>query len=360
MLLAFQNELALLVTIPEIEQTITEYLHLCQSLPRSHPIRTALLCNLAAARSQRFALLEQRSDLDKAITHSTEAVLLSSAQNIVFTLFHLAALLLSRHTGYRRPDDIKYTIKYFRFLRINFHSLEAFDIPHTSGDLSTLLFHALALNLVLTPGEMVQDLEEMVPLIPELITADTLTYHQKKAIQTFGMTVNALNTEIFRREDTQLVADRAIQLLREATVLNPDLEIAFALAMCLTSRFDTTRMMSDCEEAITNFDRVIATCSPGNDLTEKESGVMMLILGLLVSRVNLSPTPENLEDAIHRLRAFVSYPLRDEDRTRLTTLLNTFTHRRFEYFGVTGSSGGTPPDTKFTRPFTPLHRHQEA
>ena len=348
MLLAFQNELALLVTIPEIEQTITKYLHLCQSLPRSHPNRTNLLCNLAAARSQRFALLEQRSDLDKAITHSTEAVLLSSAQHIVFTLFHLAALLLSRHTGYRRPDDIKHIIKYFRFLRINFHSLEAFDIPHTSGDLSTLLFHALALNLVLTPGEMVQDLEEMVPLIPELITADTLTYHRKNAIEAFGMAVNKLRTEMFRREDTQLVADRAIQVLREATVLNPDLGIAYALAMCLTSRFESMHVMNDCTEAITNFDRVIATCSPGNDLTPTESVVIMLIQGLLVSRVNLSPTPEILEDAIHRLRTLVSYPLDDEDHTTLNTVLNAYTHWRFEYFGVTGNSGGTPPDTKFT------------
>ena len=128
--LAFENELALLVTNPEIEQTITEYLHLCQSLPRSHPIRTALLCNLAAARSQRFLHLSQRSDLDKAITHFTEAVLLSSAQHIVFALFHLAALLLSRHTCYTRPDDIKYAIKYFRFLRINFHSkLSTSHIP---------------------------------------------------------------------------------------------------------------------------------------------------------------------------------------------------------------------------------------
>ena len=32
---------------------------------------------------------------------------------------------------------------------------------------------------------------------------------------------------------------------------------------------------------------------------------MKIALNLLVSRVNLSPTPENLEDATHRLRAFV-------------------------------------------------------
>jgi hypothetical protein len=131
-------------------------------------------------------LSNQKSDLDKAITHLTEAILLPPTQDIVFAFFHLAVFLLSRFSFYRQPDDLKSSIKYFRFLRVNFHSLEAFDIPHTSGDLPTNLFHALAYNLVLTPGDMVQDLEEMVALIPEFITADILTYHQKHAIEVFG------------------------------------------------------------------------------------------------------------------------------------------------------------------------------
>ena len=297
--------------------------------------------------TRRFGLLKQRNDLDKAITHLTEAVLLSSAQRIVFTLFHLAAFLLSRYTCYGRPDDIKSSIKFFRFLRVNFHSLEAFHIPPTSGDLSTHLFTALAHNSVLTADGVVQDLEEMVHLIPEIITASTLTYHQKQAIESFSTAVYDLNTEVLRREDTQLVVDRAIQMLQEATGLNPDRETAFALAMCLTSRFKITHVMKDCEEAITNFDRVTATCSPGNPLTKMENGAMMPILELLVSRVNLSPTPENLEDAIHRLRISVSYPLGDKYHTMSTTVLNAFTQRRFKYFGVTGSSGGAPPDTSF-------------
>ena len=301
-------------------------------------------------RTQRFQFLRQRSDLDKAITHLTEAVLLSSGQppqRIVFSLFHLAGLLFLRdtETEYSQPDGIKSSIKYFRFLRINFHSLEAFDIPHTSGDLSTHLFNALAHNLVLTPGEMVQDLEEMVPLIPELITASSLTYHRKRAFYTFNSVLSHLKPDLYRRGDTQPVADRAIQVLREATVLNPDKDIAFALAMCLTSRFETTRVMNDCEEAISNFDTVTATYSPGNNLTRMERCAMLLMLGLLVSRVNLSPTPENLEDAIRRLRTLDSYSLGDEYHTKLTSVLNTFMHRRFEYFGVTGSSGETPPDT---------------
>jgi hypothetical protein len=63
-----------------------------------------------------------------------------------------------------------------------------------------------------------------------------------------------------------------------------------------------------------------------------------------MSRVNLSPRPEYLEDAIRRLRTFALYPSSDEDHTKLTRLIDIFTHQRFQYFGVTGNSRGTPPN----------------
>ena len=69
---------------------------------------------------------------------------------------------------------------------MNFYSLEAFDIPYTSGDLLSSLFNALAHKLVVTPGEMVRDLEEIVALIPLLIAADILTNHQAQAIVALG------------------------------------------------------------------------------------------------------------------------------------------------------------------------------
>ena len=312
-------------------------------------MRPTLLYALAQLRAHRFGSLNQISDLDEAITHTTEAVLLTSTQYIVFFLFHLANLLLSRFSHCERHDDLKSSIKYLRFLRINFHSLEAFNIPHSSGDLPTSLFHALALNLVLTPwltpGEMAQGLEEMIPLIPEFITADIPTQQQTLAIKAFGMAFNTLNTEVLRQEDTRVV-DRAIQVLRKATILNQDLWIAHALAMCLAFRFERTSVMKDCEEAIANFDRIIATCSPGNSPTNMQDTAMGRMTLLLLYRVNLSPRPEYLEDGIDRLRAFVPHSS-DKFRPLLTRHLEWLTHRRLRYFGVTGSSSGAPldPDT---------------
>ena len=341
--------------IAEIEGNILKYDRLLESSPRSDPNRPTLLHKLAELRTQHFGSSSQRSYLDKAITHLTETALLSSTQRIIFALFHLASLLLLRFTSsYGRADqgtdDIKSSIKYLRFLRTKFHSLEAFNIPqhqvpppHTSEDLSTHLFDALAHNLVLTPGEMVQNLEEMVPLIPEFITAKILTFHQKLAIQFFGMAVDTLNPEMFRHENTLQVVDRAIQVLREATMLNKDLGIAHALALCLAFRFETTFVMKDCEEAIANFDRIVSTCSSENSPTVMQESAMRHISSLLSSRVNLSPTPEHLEDGIHRLRALAPHFSSDEDATQsLTRTLEVFTHMRLRYFGVTVNSRSAP------------------
>ena len=98
---------------------------------------------------------KQESDLDKVITHSTEAVLLPPTHDTVLTFLRLALLLLSRYSCHNQPDDIKYSVKYLRFLRNNFHSFEAFDVPYISGRIPSGLLSALAHNLLLTPGDMI-------------------------------------------------------------------------------------------------------------------------------------------------------------------------------------------------------------
>ena len=328
-------------TWAEIDTEILEHHRLLRSSPRSDPHRHTLLCQLVGLRTQRFRFSRHKKDLDRAIIHSTEAILLSPrSQKIVFALFSLATTLLSRFSFLRQPDDIKSSIKYFRFLRINFHSLdsETFDQPDDSGDLASNLFHALAFNLVLTPGDMVRDLEEMVTLIPEVITANILTDHQKLAIEAFGDLVPA--TKMFCRKDTQQVADRAIQVLRDATVRNPDLNISHTLATCLAARFEITRVMNDYEEAIATADKIVSTPTLENSLTTIQRGSMMLIKALLVSRSNSFSRPEYLDDAIQRIRSLLPC-LPDEDRNALAAVLNDFKRQRFNFSSITGTSGRT-------------------
>jgi CHAT domain-containing protein len=299
---------------------------------------------LATLRNQRWALSNQKSDLDKAINHLTEASLLPPTQDPVFAFFHLAVNLRVRYSFFQQPDDLKSSIKYFRFLRVTFHSLEAFDIPQISGGLPTQLFNALAYNLVLTPCDMVQDLEEMADLIPEFITADILTYSLKHAIEIFTEVVPA--TEMFCRQDTQLVANRIIQVLREAAVLNPELVVSEALATCLAARFKTTLAMDDYDDAIAILDRIVATHLPGNSPTIIQINAVTLISCLLGIRLDSFSRPEYLEDAVHRIRTFDPSIL-DGNRTQLASFLNSLTRQRFDYFGVSGNSGGAPANPHF-------------
>ena len=341
----------LLVTLPELDKEIFAIQRLLELSPRSDPNRSdpnrsTLLVILAALRSRLFRVSEapQKSDLDKAITHLTEAVILPPTQHwdIFYVLNYLANVLLSRYEIYQQPDDVKYSIKYFRFLRINFHLPEACPEP-TSGNITTQLFHALAYNLAETPCDMVQDLEEMVALILKFITGTTnvLTSHEKLSIKALGEAI--ARTEMFCPEDTHQVTNRAIQVLRDATVLNPDFDISYALAQCLEARFETTLIIDDCEEAIAIADRIVGTHAPGDIVTTVQTNAMRMSVGLLVSRLSSFSRPEYLVDAIHRIRTFLPR-LPDEDRTVLAKVLTTLTRQRFKFFGVTGNPGGIVPN----------------
>ena len=207
-----------------------------------------------------------------------------------------------------------------------------------------MLLRALAHNFLLTPGDtmMERDFEEMVALIPEFVTADALTICQKQALNVFCRILTRFMKTMFRQEDTQKVANRAIQVLREATALNQDVVISFALSFCLSARFETTHVMDDCEEAIGAADRILATYSPGNNPTVLERNAMLLISTLLVFRLELSSRPDYLEDAVHRIRTFIPC-LPDENGTELASVLDSLMKQRFDYFGVTGNSDGIPP-----------------
>jgi hypothetical protein len=89
--------------------------------------------------------------------------------------------------------------------------------------------------------------------------------------------------EIFRRKDTQQVADRAIQMMREATVLKPDLRVSIALARCLAARFEATHVINDYEEAIAIADKIFAAHPSGDSLTQTQKDTMWLIVALLTS-----------------------------------------------------------------------------
>ena len=186
----------------------------------------------------------------------------------------------------------------------------------------------------------------MLDLIPDFLTIDCLMNHRPHTIKVFSAAL--AETEIFLRKDTQHLADRAIQMLREAMVLQPDSSLSLVLARCLADRFVMRHMINDYEEAMTIADKVVDTHSPGDSLSETQTDAIMLTLFLLVSRLNSYLRPEYFEDALHRIRTYISLPsLPDNFRTQLTVTLDTLSQRRSSYFGITGISRETPPNPHY-------------
>ncbi|KAI9435225.1 hypothetical protein BJY52DRAFT_1230918 [Lactarius psammicola] len=289
--------------------------------------------SLAVQLTKRDKLLPQKGDLNKSITHLTEAVLLSfqPSQNIVYTFFQLASILLSHYVGYKQPEDIK--------------------------SLTSRLVRALAVNLVLGSGDtMIQDMEEMVALFPEVLASDVSTPESLDTISAVADAVNEI--EMSHRKHTQRVTERVVKILWEATVLNPDShDVSYALASCLASRFQfrTTHVINDYEEAIAITDKIIATHSPGDGLTMTQRNAIGLIEVLVASRLNSYSSPEYLENAIHRFRTLLCLPsLPDQDRTDLAVCLDNYERQRFSYFGVTANSREAPSDGY--RPYVLLQR----
>jgi hypothetical protein len=349
---AAENQfVALSVTLPQIEKDILKYHRLLALSPRSDPHRPTLLMLLAVRRNSRYPFSLQKDDFDKSIVHLTEAVLLpfQPSEDVVLCFFHLATALLTRFIDHEQLEDLKSSLKYFRFLHINVSPLEAFGTMH--GLITTRLVRALACNLRFGSDDMIQGMEEMAALITEFLASDVSRYHDsesRQTIQNFSMALTeaVTRTEILHREDTQQVVDRVIQMVREATVLKPDLHVSLALASCLDARFMTTHVINDFEEAIAIADNIVAAPSPGKSLTPMQTDAIWLISSLEVSRLNSYSRPEYLEESTHRIRTILRLPsLPDKVRTGLAAALDSFAELRFRYFGVAraGDSGETPP-----------------
>ena len=327
-------QFALLVTLSEVEKKISETHTFLASSHRFDPNRPTHLIRLAELRTWRNSLSPNKDDLDKSIIHIAEVILLQfqSSYDVVNLLFQLANGFYSRSINYKQPEDVKYSVEYFRFLRVNFHplQLEASDIPR--GQLTLCLVQAMAHHLELEPWDnaMIQDLEEMATLTHELLSSDSSTRDLVDPIKIFCSAVN----HKFTLEDIKLPSEQVIQVLRKAETIIPDLGVSYALALCITQRFLKAHVINDYEDAIDIADKIVAAHSPGDSLTLWQRKAIQLIKALVLSRSNSYSNPEYLEDAIHRFRYLLSLSsLLDQERTDLDGALNIYLKQRFDYFG---------------------------
>ena len=280
-------------------------------------------------------MLGQEEDLNQSITHITEAILLphgpfQSSHNVVRGFALLASSLLSRFSLYKRPEDIEYSLTYFRHLRCKFLSFEAFHLP--GNRLVSNHVRALARHVLLS--HRVVDEMEMADLCLELLASDELTSHTRDAIFDFSIAA----VDIFRRGGTKQPSERLIDALRDATRRKPEWNHAsFAFAHCLAIRFQITHDIGFYEEAMSTANRVIASDSPGDGYTPTRKLTIGLIPALITDRFNFYARPEYLVNSIDTLQILRDLPsLPKRFYTSFAELLGQLRQRYHDYFGAIG------------------------
>ena len=216
----------LLVALLHDEKDILEFHRLLASSPRSDPHRrTHYLLRFSGLLSERYALSRNKSDLDKCVTHLTEAVLLQCrrpSKSVVDAFLSLTDALFSRFSFYKQTEDIKLLVKYFRFIRTNFHIIEAFKMPHYQ--FASHMIEVLAANLRSGFGDMIRDIEEMAALTHELLSSD-ISMTDPMLIHDIGTFLVAV-TDTFYLDDANLPPKTVIQVLREVEMVLPDSHIS--------------------------------------------------------------------------------------------------------------------------------------
>jgi CHAT domain-containing protein len=316
----------------ELNSYIHVYRHVVTTYPRASPLRIGCVQALAIALKERYYLLGQVNDLEQSILHYTEATLLprlcdghfpNIAQNFLSTAF----LLIFRAAHTEQPGDVRRPIICLRYLRGQ--PLEAFNI--SPDDVNEMLVHALALQVKLELGDVMQDIEEMADLLLELLTSKYWTI-STRLITCF---VEVVELRHGGWHEGQEPLAKVIDCLRRAKNLLPNSdELSITFACTLLSRFYITYSNDDYEEGTTILDKFLTSHAPGDNPSQYLVALQAIYMFSFM-RLNKSWTPECMEEAIYRLRTLLAgIPPEDPRRLHPVECLKSLQTKYFEDFGV--------------------------
>ncbi|KAH9055415.1 CHAT domain-containing protein [Lactarius vividus] len=308
--------------------------------PRSHSIHIMGVYALAMTRFARYTLSQQKEDLDKSILHFTEAILLPPVSqdglslDIFQLLFGLARALLYRSRDFEKPEDVKYSIEYLRYLRGL--PLDSFHLSkHT---VTALLIRALGIRVKSEAGDGTQNVDEMVGLCREFLGPNISTDFPVTAFVSLG---NAVITELSRQWVVQpLYHDKVIECLREAVKLCPPSshQVLLVLAAILLASFMETRSNEDYEEAMALLDGILDPNQPGECPDSIRDEALHLAGTFACARSITFRNPEYSEVTISRLRTVLNSSSIDGPSRRLTTkLMMTQIRERFRHYSLAES-----------------------
>ncbi|KAI0245544.1 CHAT domain-containing protein [Lactifluus subvellereus] len=293
--------------LDEVDSRIVTLQLSLSSSPYSHQERRAILMQLSGAQFKRYALSRQPEDLDKAILHSTEAVLLplpllpvvdpGARACVVSCFFLLAQFLFTRFRLTSQPEDLKYSIDYFRHLYHSDLRLDPVGIPRSQiiiGLVGALGTHA---QLEVGSATATRTIEEIVALCP---------------------------------------IDQVVEYIREAIPRCPPRShrVSSALAEILALRSMMNSSIEDSQEAIALLDQIAAPQPLGDKTNPSRSHALLWAATVAKDQFTLYPNLETLEGAMSRVRTAIADPSL-EDNPDLTRYLEELMKKRAKYFHLT-------------------------
>jgi len=316
--------------IHELLSSIPVLRHAVTTLPRASPLRIRCIRLLAIALEERYYLLRQVDDLEQSILNFTEAIFLPPNRyrpNIAEYLFSTVRLLHFRAVISQQPEDVKYTVIYLRYLRGL--SPEALNIP--LDIVKEILVLALALQVGLELGDVMQDIVEMADLFLELFNSDISTILTRAIIIFAGVVKDRYGSWGKGKGPPAKVID----CLRKARIRLPNLdELSITFAGTLFERYLIAYSNDDCEEGTAILDRFLTSHDPADDPSQYRAALHLISMFALV-RLTASQRPENLEGAIFRFRNWLlGISPEDPFRPYVAAHLKHLQSMHFEDFGV--------------------------
>ncbi|KAF8258359.1 CHAT domain-containing protein [Lactarius quietus] len=257
------------------------------------------------------------------------------------------------------PQDSTDAAKYFRSLP---------DQPWVlrRRQVTTARVVALASQVMLEARDVMPNIREMADLCRDLLTSDL-----SKKPTTLTLLVTLTCKVVFskiRMGVSDQPLDQVIECLRVASLKanKPELrEAHFALAHCLTIRYDMTNANDDYEEAASILDEIIGSSFSGDSQDKFVARAQQMMVGLAMLRSLMNQTPGYSEESIYRALAFLnSSPEEHPLYPRLNHhALEVAERERFRYFGfIEGSepsSSNSPSFRKNHPEFGPIIKKTE-
>jgi len=254
-------------------------------------------------------LSRQEDDLEQSILCLTEAIFLPLPQDTytlnVVQIFHFLTLTILSHVKHSwQPEDIKCFITYLRYLHGRWR--EAPNVlPFLPFTVTSILVHALAIQVELELEDAARDIEEMADLCDELLDFDT-SESTSSSYAPVMVLLEAVNARLAKHTDWQWQLrppyEKVMECLRKANVRLPDSHrVSIILEAFLWLRYTETPSDDILQEGMAILDKIINFRGSEDKPSPYREEALMFSACFNQAQFSAYGKPEHLEQTIGTL-----------------------------------------------------------